>query len=249
MLPTALSRDCRVMVVEDDVVTRRLLCNAIDLEPSLRLASAFGSVNDALHGLEQEGIELLLTDLGLPDGSGLEIIRHCRRVLPEADIMVITMSSEESQVFACIEAGASGYVLKEAGHADIVRAILDLRAGGSPISPMIARKVLARMRSTRTSGDESLSTEMPGLTRRESAILELISRGGSFAKVAAALSLSVSTVQTHVKRIYGKLSVHSRSEAVFEAHRRGLLRFEPELDAKPSNPEPAEPDKMGSPDP
>ena len=249
MLPIALSRDCRVMVVEDDVVTRRLLCNAINLEPSLRLASAFGSVNDALHGLEQEGIELLLTDLGLPDGSGLEIIRHCRRVLPDADIMVITMSSEESQVFACIEAGASGYVLKEAGHADIVRAILDLRAGGSPISPMIARKVLARMRSTRTSGDESLSTEMPGLTRRESAILELISRGGSFAKVAAALSLSVSTVQTHVKRIYGKLSVHSRSEAVFEAHRRGLLRFEPELDAKPSNPEPAEPDKMGSPDP
>jgi len=249
MLPIALSRDCRVMVVEDDVVTRRLLCNAIDLEPSLRLASAFGSVSDALHGLEQEGIELLLTDLGLPDGSGLEIIRHCRRVLPEADIMVITMSSEESQVFACIEAGASGYVLKEAGHADIVRAILDLRAGGSPISPMIARKVLARMRSTRTSGDEGLSTEMPGLTRRESAILELISRGGSFAKVAAALSLSVSTVQTHVKRIYGKLSVHSRSEAVFEAHRRGLLRFEPELDAKPSNPEPGEPDKMDSADP
>ena len=219
------------------------------VRPSLRLASAFGSVNDALHGLEQEGIELLLTDLGLPDGSGLEIIRHCRRVLPDADIMVITMSSEESQVFACIEAGASGYVLKEAGHADIVRAILDLRAGGSPISPMIARKVLARMRSTRTSGDEGLSTEMPGLTRRESAILELISRGGSFAKVAAALSLSVSTVQTHVKRIYGKLSVHSRSEAVFEAHRRGLLRFEPELDAKPSNPEPAEPDKMDSADP
>jgi DNA-binding NarL/FixJ family response regulator len=88
------------MVVEDDVVTRRLLCNAIDLEPSLILASAFGSVTDALQGLEQNAIELLLTDLGLPDGSGLEIIRHCRRVVPEADIMVITMSSEESQVFA-----------------------------------------------------------------------------------------------------------------------------------------------------
>ena len=191
MLPMPLSRDCRVMVVEDDVVTRRLLCNAIDLEPSLTLVSAFGSVNEALHGLEQEDIELLLTDLGLPDGSGLEIIRHCRRVLPEADIMVITMSSEASQVFACIEAGASGYVLKEAGHADIVRAILDLRAGGSPISPVIARKVLARMRSAHHSDDESSHTEMPGLTRRESAILELIARGGSFAKVAAALCLSV----------------------------------------------------------
>ena len=258
MLPIALSRDCRVMVVEDDAVTRRLLCNAIDLEPSLTLASAFGSVTDALHGLEQDAIELLLTDLGLPDGSGLEIIRHCRRVAPAADIMVITMSSEESQVFACLEAGASGYVLKEAGHADIVRAILDLRAGGSPISPVIARKVLARMRSTRSLEDDGSFTEIPGLTRRESAILELISRGGSFAKVADVLCLSVSTVQTHVKRIYGKLSVHSRSEAIFEAHRRGLLRFEPDPDVKRANPEPAKqeaakpelsrPDKTGYPE-
>ena len=249
MSPIALSPNCRVMVVEDDVVTRLLLCNAIDLEPSLTLTSAFGSVTDALQGLEQEAIELLLTDLGLPDGSGLEIIRHCRRVLPEADIMVITMSSEESQVFACIEAGASGYVLKEAGHADIIRAILDLRAGGSPISPMIARKVLARMRGPRSPKEPSSSTEMPGLTRRESAILELISRGGSFAKVAAALSLSVSTVQTHVKRIYGKLSVHSRAEAVFEAHRRGLLRFEPDSERKPAITGSAEPEKTDTPDP
>lgn len=248
MSPTALSRNCRVMVVEDDVVTRLLLCNAIDLEPSLTLASAFGSVADALQGLEQEAIELLLTDLGLPDGSGLEVICHCRRVLPEADIMVITMSSEESQVFACIEAGASGYVLKEAGNADIVRAILDLRAGGSPISPMIARKVLARMRSTRGPEELGIGTEMPGLTRRESAILELISRGGSCAKVATALSLSVSTVQTHVKHIYGKLSVHSRAEAIFEAHRRGLLRFEPDSECKPATTGLEAPENTDSPD-
>lgn len=216
------------MVVEDDIVTRRLLCNAIDLEPSLMLSGAFSTVSEALAGLERDPIHLLLTDLGLPDGSGLSIIRHCRRVMPEADIMVITMSSDESQVLACIEAGASGYVLKEAGHLDIVRALLDLRAGGSPISPLIARKVLARMRTVRRAevGDDDCGGAASGLTRRERAILELISRGGSFSKVAEALNLSVSTVQTHVKRIYGKLSVHSRSEAVFEAHRRGLLRFE-----------------------
>lgn len=225
------------MVVEDDVVTRRLLCNAIDLEPSLTLSGAFGTVAEAIDGLEREPVDLLLTDLGLPDGSGLSIIHHCRRVLPQADIMVITMSSDESQVLACIEAGASGYVLKEAGHVDIVRALLDLRAGGSPISPVIARKVLARMRNARTSDDDSGWNELSALTRRESAILELISRGGSFSKVAAALSLSVSTVQTHVKRIYGKLSVHSRSEAVYEAHRRGLLRFDSVPDAKPAQPE------------
>ena len=114
------------------------------------------------------------------------------------------------------------------------------------------------MRSTRSLEDDGSFTKIPGLTRRESAILELISRGGSFAKVADVLCLSVSTVQTHVKRIYGKLSVHSRSEAIFEAHRRGLLRFEPDPDVKPANPEPAKqeaakpelsrPDKMGYPE-
>ncbi len=235
------------MVVEDDIVTRHLLCNAIDLEPSLTLTGAFGTVSDALQGLEREPIHLLLTDLGLPDGSGLAIIRHCRRVMPQADIMVITMSSDESQVLACIEAGASGYVLKEAGHLDIVRALLDLKAGGSPISPLIARKVLARMRNMRPVQASGVSTEMTGLTRRESAILELISRGGSFTKVAAVLSLSVGTVQTHVKRIYGKLSVHSRSEAVFEAHRRGLLRFESAPDILGGDTEMAEPRNTATP--
>lgn len=218
----------RVMVVEDDAVTRRLLCNAIELEPSLTLCAAFGSVMQALEWLKSETIDLLLTDLGLPDGSGLAIIYACRRQLPDADIMVITMSSDEEQVLACIEAGAAGYVLKEAGHTDIVRALLDLRAGGSPISPVIARKVLARMRksSARINHPDDADISQT-LTRRENAILELIARGDSYAKVALALGVSVGTVQTHVKNIYGKLSVHSRGEAVFEAQRRGLLHIEP----------------------
>ena len=183
--------------------------------------------------LKKETIDLLLTDLGLPDGLGLSIIEACRKKLPDADIMVITMSSDEEQVLACIEAGAAGYVLKEAGHIDVVRALLDLRAGGSPISPVIARKVLARMVKFHT--QETYAYEENNgqlLTPRENAILELIAKGGSYAKVAEALGLSVGTVQTHVKHIYGKLSVHSRGEAVYEAHRRGLIRIN---EAKLSN--------------
>ena len=183
--------------------------------------------------LKKETIDLLLTDLGLPDGLGLSIIEACRKTLPDADIMVITMSSDEEQVLACIEAGAAGYVLKEAGHIDVVRALLDLRAGGSPISPVIARKVLARMVKFHT--QETYAYEENNgqlLTPRENAILELIAKGGSYAKVAEALGLSVGTVQTHVKHIYGKLSVHSRGEAVYEAHRRGLIRIN---EAKLSN--------------
>ncbi len=211
------------MVVEDDVVTRRLLCNAIKLEPSLELSGAFGNVVDAQKYLERMPIDLLLTDLGLPDGSGLAVIRSCHQWSPLADIMVITMSSDEDQILACIEAGASGYVLKESGHIHILRAILELRSGGSPISPVIARKVLARMRRYAAATNVVPAWEDAMLTRRESAILELISRGGTYAKVAHALSLSVGTVQTHVKHIYAKLSVHSRTEAIIEAQRRGLI--------------------------
>ena len=197
------------MVVEDDAVTRRLLCNAIELESSLLLAGSCSTVANALVWLEVNQCDLLLTDLGFPDGSGLIVIDACRRLNPQADIMVITMSSDEDQVLACIEAGASGYVLKETGHKEVVRALLEVLNGGSPISPVIARKVL---RSSWNS-----------LTRREAAILQLIARGSSYAKVASALGLSIGTVQTHIKHIYGKLSVHSRGEAVYEARRRGLL--------------------------
>jgi DNA-binding NarL/FixJ family response regulator len=226
MVLNLLPEHTRVMVVEDDVVLRRLICNAIELESSMILAAAFGSVTEAIKWLERETIDLLLTDLGLPDGSGLKIIHACRRFAPRADIMVITMSSDEENVLACIEAGASGYVLKEAGHTDIVQAMLEVRAGGSPISPLIARKILARMRIARPVVSEGQASQpSKALTPRENAILELIGRGDSYAKVAKAFGVSVGTVQTHIKHIYGKLSVHSRGEAVFEAQRRGLLKL------------------------
>ncbi len=227
MLSHRRSQVCRVMVVEDDVVTRRLLCGAIALEPTLQLSAAFGSVVDAQAYLERMPIDLLLTDLGLPDGSGLAVIRSCHRRLPQADIMVITLSSDEDQILACIEAGASAYVLKDSGHLNILRAILELRAGGSPISPVIARKVLVRMRRHAAGRQAFEVSDDAMLTRREAAILELIARGGTYARVAQALGLSVGTVQTHVKHIYAKLSVHSRTEAIIEAQRRGLISAEP----------------------
>jgi DNA-binding NarL/FixJ family response regulator len=141
--------------------------------------------------------------------------------------MVVTMSSDEENVLACIEAGAAGYVLKDAGRMDIARAILDLRDGGAPMSPAIARMVLAKVRDGKkaTSSAHAPSNAPTSLTKREAAILDLIAQGDSYGEVAKVLSVSVGTVQTHIKNIYGKLSVHSRGEAVFEAHRRGLLQL------------------------
>lgn len=216
------------MIVEDDAVTRKILSLAVQSAPEFELVAEFDSVKPALAWLENGAVDILLTDLGLPDGSGIEIIRECVRRCPKCDIMVITMSSDEDNILACIEAGASGYVLKDAGQLDVVRALQELRAGGSPISPIIARKVLARMRD----GKKSTAASAPetsaaiSLTKREAAILDLIARGDSYSDVAKMLMVSVGTVQTHIKNIYDKLSVHSRGAAVYEAHRRGLLQFE-----------------------
>jgi DNA-binding CsgD family transcriptional regulator len=137
------------------------------------------------------------------------------------------MSSDDDSVLASIEAGAAGYVLKEAGRVDIVRALMDLHSGGSPISPLIARKVLSHMRDAIPAASD-LTADDAGpvmLTPRETTILDLIARGDSYGGVARTLSVSVGTVQTHAKNIYAKLAVHSRGEAVFEAQRRGLLRM------------------------
>lgn len=225
MSVVGLTKPCRVMVVEDDPVTRRLLCRAIEREPSLVLCSAVGTVHEARSYLSQWPIDVLLTDLGLPDGSGISVIRDCRQLRPRADVLVITMSSEEEHILACIEAGAAGYVLKESVQLNIVDAIVDLRAGGSPISPVIARKVLTRIRVAAALVDHHSMGEVEQvlLTRRECSILDAISRGGSYAKVAEAQGLSVGTVQTHIKHIYAKLGVHSRTEAIIEAQRRGLI--------------------------
>lgn len=124
-----------VLVVEDDAVTRKALCLAIEAEPALKLLAAFDAVKPALAWLETESADVLMTDLGLPDGSGLDIIHACAKHHARTDIMVVTMSSDETNVLACIEAGASGYVLKDAARMDIARAVLDLRAGGGADEP------------------------------------------------------------------------------------------------------------------
>lgn len=221
------SRDAvGVLVVEDDAVTRKTLCLAVESAPGLKLLAAYDSVRPALEWLDGAQPDVLITDLGLPDGSGLDIIHACTRRYPQTDIMVVTMSSDESNVLACIEAGASGYVLKDAGRMDIARAVLDLRGGGAPMSPTIARMVLAKVRGgKKPTLSESAPATDATLTRREAAILDLIAQGDSYGEVAKMLSVSVGTVQTHIKNIYGKLAVHSRGEAVFEAHRRGLLQL------------------------
>lgn len=222
-MPDALP-SIAVVVVEDDHRTRARLCEAIEAQHGMTLAASFDQVRPAIAWLQRNAPQVLLTDLGLPDGSGIDVIKACAALHPTCDIMVITMFGDEKNVLSSIEAGAAGYVLKDAGPLDVVRAIQDLHAGGSPMSPLIARRLLKRVQQDTLATASPKKILKPVLTKREADTLDLIARGYTYDEVARLLTVSVSTVQTHIKGIYGKLAVTSRGEAVFEAHKLGLLQ-------------------------
>ena len=239
----------RVFIVEDDPTTREFFAQSVRQCAQLQLLGQAASVAEARTWLNEgaHAIDVLLTDLGLPDGSGLEVIRHALQRHPECEALVISMFGDEDNVLASIEAGATGYIHKDSVPDDVAQAILQLKAGASPISPMIARRVLAKYRSMlgdlkhieavaqqntagaatdTTASSVSLShpADGPPLSPREQEVLELIARGFSYAEIAKLRHVSVHTVQTHIKNLYAKLAVHSKSEAVYEATRMGLLR-------------------------
>ena len=191
-------------------------------------ATAFDRALPAIAWLAEHDTDMLLTDLGLPDGSGIDVILACAARWPDCAIMVISLFGDEKNVLDSIEAGATGYLLKDGDQLDVSRAMRDLLEGGSPMSPQIARKVLARaLRREAPLMVAAVSTHpVPGtaLTKREGETLGLIARGYTYEEVARLLSVSLSTVQSHIRGIYRKLAVNSRSEAVFEAHKLGLLQ-------------------------
>ncbi len=235
----------RVLIVEDDPQTRDFFAASVLHCDQLLLAASLGTVSDACVWLNEPEniIDVLLTDLGLPDGSGLDVIRHAVRLYPQCEPLVISMFGDEANVLASIEAGALGYIHKDSTPDDIAQTILDMRKGASPISPMIARRVLLKYLSLQpnkaaaqdyghSSAIENIakkyhegkdSTVKLQLSKSEQAVLELIARGFSYAEIARLQSVSVHTIQTHIKNLYAKLAVHSKSEAVFEATKLGLL--------------------------
>jgi DNA-binding NarL/FixJ family response regulator len=222
------SRDAavRVMIVEDEPLTLKRFANAVAGDVHTTLACEARTGREAIARLAAVKPDALLVDLGLPDIHGIEVIRAAARLLPECDIMVVTVFGDERNVLASIEAGATGYILKDCSDEELIRHILQLRSGGSPVSPGVARLVLDRMRLT------SPRPSAPGfehhepsalLTPREADVLQLVSRGYTYAEVAGKLGISVNTVTTHIKNSYRKLAVHSGAAAVTRASQMGLL--------------------------
>jgi len=191
---------------------------AVAAHPGLTLFGSVGSC-EACRELLQNRPDVMLVDLGLPDGDGTSLIRQLKSMHPSAEAMVVSVFAEEEKVVGAIRAGASGYLLKDMLKEDIGASIMEVLHGGSPISPSIARYILKAL----SEPPDNVADDTVSLTGREIEVLNLIARGYSRKEIAALLQLSRHTVVSHIRHIYEKLEVHSRNEAVFEACQQGLI--------------------------
>jgi DNA-binding NarL/FixJ family response regulator len=211
-----------ILIVEDDVTTQNWLATELLAMPGVHV-NCCSSVAEACQWLTLNTPDIVLIDLGLPDGSGTDVIRYATSRHPGCEALVISVFGDESHVVSAIEAGASGYLLKDSSIDQLGDHLQHLRQGGSPLSPQIARTLIRRQQTpsnplaSESSTIENQDHNVPSaLTPREIEVLTLIAKGFSYQEAAQLLEVSANTVRTYIKRIYQKLSVNSRSEAVFE---------------------------------
>jgi len=215
----------RVIVIEDDARLRARITDVLlKAEPPILVCGDYGSAKEANAGLDDPSLDfdVALVDLRLPDGSGVDLLRKIRATRPKADPVVITVLDDANTVLGAIRAGARGYVLKDWSDTQIVSSVRDVVAGGAPMSPRIARLVLSSVHVAPLAGQEAEAS--PSLTDRERDVLDLLCEGRTYRETGTALGITVGTVQTHVKAIYGKLEVESKAELTAAAFRLGLLK-------------------------
>ena len=213
----------RIVLAEDHAPVRERLAALIEAWPGGTLLASCETLAQTLAAIEAHAIDLLITDLKLPDGHGIESIRLLRARQPQAEAMVISVLADERTVLDAIAAGASGYLLKDADSLDLIESISDLMAGKSPISSRIARVLVRQL--TERGAMPAQAEAAPNLTARELDVLYGIAKGLTYAELADNLGLSRQTVPVHIRNIYRKLQSSNRSEAVFEAARLGLIRL------------------------
>lgn len=221
-----------VLVIEDDPLFRQRLCDSIAAAPDLRLVGAAGDAASGLALLARHQPQVLLLDLGLPDLNGIEVITRSEGIAPHCEVVVVTVFGDEAHVMQALAAGATGYVLKDTPALDLAEMVRAVHAGGSPISPVIARRLLTRLAPAVTSRQrpqasppDTVASEADAglLSERECEMLGMAAKGYSYREIAQMMGVTQQTVLTYVKRSYRKLQVHSRSEAVYEARKRGLM--------------------------
>jgi DNA-binding NarL/FixJ family response regulator len=210
--------EIRVAIVEDQAGLREGLGALVGGTPGYRLVGSFGSMEAALPALERNPADVLLADIGLPGMSGVEGVRRLKSRPGSPQVLMLTVYDDKEHVFEAICAGACGYLLKDTPPLRLLEAIREIHAGGAPMSPEIARKVVTVFQKA-----PPPPSAPHDLTEREVSVLRMLDDGHAYKTAADALSLSIDTVRFHVRHIYEKLHVHSKSEAVLKAFRDGIL--------------------------
>ena len=197
-----------VGIVEDDAVLRKTLAKLVGEARGFRCVAACATGEEALQQLPPLKPEVVLMDLNLPQMSGIECIRRLKELHPAAQVIVLTVYEDSEHIFRALKAGASGYLLKRAEPEEVLEAIKDAREGGAPMSSQIARRVVYSFYELAVKDNTTV------LTEREHQILSLLSRGFANKEIVDQVSISVPTVRTHLRHIYEKLHVRSRTEAI-----------------------------------
>jgi DNA-binding NarL/FixJ family response regulator len=198
-----------VSVVDDDSSLRQSIAMFVNGSPGFRCVSGFPSGEAALEHLPAEWPDVILMDIHLTGISGIECARRLKALRPAVQIVMLTVYEDPEQIFAALKAGATGYMLKRLTPARLLEAIHEVHGGGSPMSHSIARKVLA---SFQKAGRPA--TDRNRMSPREEMVLDCLAKGLTYKKTADQLNISIDSVRTYVRRIYEKLHVHSRTEAV-----------------------------------
>ena len=200
----------KVSIVEDDPKAREILVEWINRAEGFRCVSNHGSGEDALAAMPEQKPQVVLMDINLPGMNGPECVRRLKPLLPQAQFVMLTVYEDSDHIFQALQSGASGYLLKQTQRADLMDALRDVNAGGSPMTANIARKVVQTFQFQAP----QMSPDDAALSPREREVLELLARGYLYKEIADSLSISLPTVNTYIRRIYEKLHVRSRSQAV-----------------------------------
>ena len=198
-----------VSIVEDDAPARGILTEWIRGAESFQFGTAYEHAEAALAGLPAAPPAVVLMDINMPGMSGIECVRRLKPQMPATQFVMLTVYEDADHIFTALASGASGYLLKRTPRAELLAALQDVSAGGSPMSSNIARKIVQSFQRFNPS-----VSEPDHLSPREREVLELLARGLLYKEISEALHISVPTVNTHIRRIYEKLHVRSRSQAV-----------------------------------
>jgi DNA-binding NarL/FixJ family response regulator len=199
----------RVAIVEDDAPARKILADWLGHAPALRLVGQHADGPAALAGLPREQPDVVLMDINLPGQNGIECVRQLKPQSPATQFLILTVYEDADRIFQALAAGATGYLLKQTPREELLAAIVDVHGGGSPMTSNIARKVVQAFQAPAPAGPE-----VEPLSRREHDVLDLLTRGYLYKEIAATLEISSASVNTYVRRIYEKLHVHSRAQAM-----------------------------------